>query len=331
MRQEVLIDAPLELTAAVRLTKDLREAAATLGQLEARFLVKQYYTAQENRISARHQVRKLEEGEMPHRLLSWTGDQFELIELQLKNALDHWTDEQPVGRWLKSIVGVGPCISAGLIAHIEIAKAPAASSLWRFAGLDPSIKWEKGEKRPWNGELKVLTVFKAGESFVKTQNNKNDVYGHIFVVRKAKLVRKNEAHGFAETAKTLLETKKYDKKTDAYKAMIEGKLAKAHIHAMARRSTVKLFLSHVHEVMYWHEYGKVGPAPYPIVHIPELHVHYIDVPNMHMFPGMAEARAKSLREIGKQIGKQIVRVADAEDLAALDDVEDTENIKDVDQ
>lgn len=55
-----------------------------------------------------------------------------------------------------SIHGIGPVISAGLLAHIDIHRAVTVGHIWRFAGLDPSVKWLKKTKRPWNAGLKVL-------------------------------------------------------------------------------------------------------------------------------------------------------------------------------
>jgi hypothetical protein len=43
-----------------------------------------------------------------------------------------------------------------LLARIDIVKAPTAGHIWRYAGLDPTVRWNKGEKRPWNAGLKVL-------------------------------------------------------------------------------------------------------------------------------------------------------------------------------
>jgi hypothetical protein len=37
-------------------------------------------------------------------------------------------------------------LAAGLLAHIDITKAPTAGSIWRYAGLDPSIEWLGREK-----------------------------------------------------------------------------------------------------------------------------------------------------------------------------------------
>ena len=148
--------------------------------------------------------------------------------------------------------------------------------MWRFAGLDPTLTWEKGQKRPFNAALKVL-AFKIGESFVKVQNNDKDVYGKLFVQRKAFEAARNERGELADQAVAKLAKFKIGKDTDAYKAYSVGKLPPAHIHARARRWTVKLLLAHTWEEMYRRHYGKAPPLPYPVSHLG--HAHKIERPN----------------------------------------------------
>ena len=173
------------------------------------------------------------------------------------------------------MVGVGPVIAAGLLAHIDIHKAKTAGALWKYAGLDPSAQWKKGQKRPWNAALKVL-CWKLGESFVKVSGNKNDVYGKIYKQRKELEAQRNESGEFAEQAKAKLEKFNIGKTTDAYKAYSIGKLPPAHIHARATRFAVKLFLSHLQEVWWKHEFHTDPPAPYAMVH--QGHAHKIEPP-----------------------------------------------------
>ena len=75
-----------------------------------------------------------------------------------------------IGPWAMATIGVGPVICAGVIARIDIHRAPTVGHIWRFAGLDPTQKWEKGKKRPWNTDLKRI-CWLLGESFVKVINN----------------------------------------------------------------------------------------------------------------------------------------------------------------
>ena len=261
-----------ELQPIERLTRDLAKAAITLTPDEARYLVDAYYTMQANRIRTAGQIRAMNESGEPHEVIAWLNVQDEILENQIKRALDKWTDAQYMGRWAKAICGIGPVISAGLLAHIDITKAPTAGHIWRYAGLDPTLKWEKGKKRPFNASLKTLCAFKLGESFVKTQNNEHDIYGKFYVERKKLEQERNEALLFKGQAERILSDRKIDKKTDAYAWYSKGMLPPAQIHARARRYAVKLFLSHYHGEAYRHHFGTEPPLPYPIAHLGHVHL-----------------------------------------------------------
>lgn len=129
-----------------RLDKDLRAAARTLGPAEARYLVDTYYSVQEYRKATENQVRAMSEEGEPHQLLTWLAHNVRTWENDIKRALDEFTDEYMVGRWMKSLCGIGPVISAGMLAQIDIRKAPTAGHIWRFAGLDPTRLWLGREK-----------------------------------------------------------------------------------------------------------------------------------------------------------------------------------------
>jgi hypothetical protein len=202
--------------------------------------------------------------------------QSETLEGQIKNALNKYSLNHPDGKWLHSITGIGPVIAAGLLAHIDITQSNTAGKLWRFAGLDPTLEWNRGEKRPWNASLKTL-CWKVGESFVKNCNRESCYYGHIYIKRKEFEHGRNIRGELADQAAAMLKKKTYRKETDAYKAYIKGLLPPAHIHARARRYAVKLFLAHLHHKMYLRVFGVAPPLPYPIAHLN--HVDYIPPPD----------------------------------------------------
>lgn len=251
-----------------KLTRDLRKAAATMSAAQARFLVDNYYQMQRQRIRAAGQVRSMPTE--PHETLAHLSGQSEELENQTKRALQSYVEGHPVGKWLIGIVGIGPVISAGLLAHIDITKAPTVGHIWAFAGLDPTRKWDKGKKRPHNAALKTL-CWKAGESFVKNSNRPGCFYGELYKKRKELETQRNDAGLFATQAAEALKLKKFDKNTDAFKHYSGGKLSPAHIHARARRYAVKLFLAHLHEEMFKQKFGTAPPLPYPIAHMGHVH------------------------------------------------------------
>jgi Transposase IS116/IS110/IS902 family len=276
------------LTPVQRLSRDLANAARTLSDAEARFLTDAYYSMQDARIRADGQVRSIvknpvETGEVnpttgevlravePHDVLQWLSEQNSSIEGQIKRALEKYVGAHVVGEWLIGVHGIGPVISAGLLAHIDIHKAPTVGHIWRFAGLDPTVKWEKKTKRPWNAQLKVL-CWKAGESFVKFHNSEECFYGHIWKKRKEVYIARNEAGDYAARAAQILTERKIGKDTDAHAAYSAGRLPPAHIHAMARRFAVKIFLSHLHGEMYRRILKEEPPFPYVLEHLGHAHM-----------------------------------------------------------
>ena len=141
------------------------------------------------------------------------------------------------------------------------------------------MTWGKGEKRPWNARLKVV-CWKAGESFVKVQNNDRDIYGTVYAERKALEQARNAEGLFADQAAAMLERKRIGKDTEAYKWYSQGMLPPAHIHARSTRYAVKLFLAHWHHVAYETEYAEEPPKPYVLTQLD--HAHYIAPPNWPM-------------------------------------------------
>jgi hypothetical protein len=259
-----------ELNPIQRLKKDIRDGGGTLGIDEARFLVDLYYALQEQRKRSDNQVRALLDGPEPHATIAYFAKQFETLENQVRSVLDVYSASQPLGVWARSIVGIGPVIASGLLAHIDLEKSPTVGHIWAFGGYDPTKTWEKGQKRPWNASLKTL-LWKLGESFVKVSGHEDDIYGKLYLQRKAAEIEANEAGRFADQAAAALTKKKIGKDTDAYKAYSIGKLPPAHIHARAKRWAVKLFLSHYHEMGYKIVLGKPAPLPYSLAMLKHAH------------------------------------------------------------
>ena len=263
------------LVAIEKLRRDVLQSSRLLDISEVRFLVEAYYSLQDYRMQAKNQERASSVSGEPHEVITWQFQQMHGMETTIKRVLTDYTDREPtgMGQWAKSVIGIGPVLAAGLLAHVDISKCTSAGDLWAFAGLDPTRAWSKGQKRPWNARLKVL-CWKAGESFVKVSGKPESLYGQLYVERKQREIQRNEAGLFAEQAAAVLASKKIGKDTDAYKAYSQGKLPPAHIHARAKRYAVKIFLAHFFEESY-RRYHHVTqpPLPYPIQHMG--HVHQI--------------------------------------------------------
>lgn len=153
------------LTPVARMSRDVAKAALTLNDSEARFLVDYYYIVQEDRKRSSNQTRALGESTEPNSVLSWLTDQSSVLEQQIKRALDKYTQAHPMGEWLRGIKGIGPVIAAGLLAHIDIEKAPTAGHIWRYAGMDPTQRWvSSNDAAKWVKENGV-DIVKAAAAF----------------------------------------------------------------------------------------------------------------------------------------------------------------------
>lgn len=292
------------LDPVTRLTRDIRNAAMTLSDREARFLVDTYYAMQRNRVRDGNQLAALDKSEEPHAVLSWLHEQNTVLEGQIARALDAYSGAHPVGKWMRSHKGVGPIIAAGLLAYIDITKAPTVGHIWSFAGLNPQAVWNKGEKRPWNANLKTL-CWKLGQSFVYVSGDEDAFYARLYKQRKQDEWAKNLSGAFVKTCAETLDKKNFEPGTqtasfylgllspsEIKKYLDAGKsipptlmetnigderpmLPPGRIQLRAQRYAVKIFLSSLHEV--WRKHAGLDvPLPYPLAHMG--HVHKIEIP-----------------------------------------------------
>jgi len=258
------------------LSKDVRALAVNFDRSSVRELVSLYYRLQDNRVASAAQTRELKKSGSPYELMEYLSVQLATMEKSLKYPLQRFAESYEVGNWAMSQYGIGPVITAGLISHIDIDRAPTAGSVWRYAGVDPTIKWEKNQKRPFNAELKTL-VWKIGQSFMKFSNKDECFYGKLYKQDKERRIAMNEAGDFADKAKAILAAKEWKRDNVTRRRLKDGFLPDGQIDAQARRFAAKIFLSHFHAVWFEDHHNEPAPTPYTIAHME--HVHEIKIPN----------------------------------------------------
>lgn len=281
--------------------QDVRRLAAELPEEAARGLVDYYYRTQGDRLATEGQLRAARQDAEPNALVGHFTAQMYALEQQVKSVLDIYSDNQLLGRWAKSIRGIGPVLASGLLAHIrfqdnEGRPYETASSLWSFAGLDPTVEWGKGEKRPWNARLKVI-AWKVGESFVLQSGRPDDVYGKVYAARKLLEQSRNEQGLLSDQAAAALASKNYGDDTVAKGWYLKGMLPPAHIHMRAKRYAVKLFLAHYHEVGYFIAFGRLPPFPYVVEKLD--HRDVIVAPHAELVPGLPDAQRIAIAASGR--------------------------------
>lgn len=306
------------LQAVTKLNRDMYKALTSefpggVTDNEARYLVDTYYTIQKARIRNVLQSKGLDRDAVkqgntpePHEALDRFASDFTVHEENIKKVLGYYVTSHELNWFFENTLGIGPVLAAGLLAHIDIKQCPTVGHIWSFAGLNPTQVWDKGQKRPWNTNLKTI-CWKIGDSFVKLSGRADSFYSQIYRQRKDMEWSRNLAGDYQEEAARSMEKKKYSKSTDQYawytgqcsaekaKALLAEKktltaenckgeggfpmLSPAHIDARARRYAVKLFLSHLHECWYRQAFGVEPPKPFAISI--QGHAHYLPPPQMN--------------------------------------------------
>lgn len=138
------------------ISKTIKESIVSVKDNEVRFLVDNYYQTQKYRLSVEGQMRSIMqqfdgEGTETPLSLSWTLQNIKNQEQQLKKMLEYYSDINPVCRWAKSVVGIGPVISSSLYAYFDVRKCTSAGEFWSYAGLNDN-------NNPWLGKEKATTI-----------------------------------------------------------------------------------------------------------------------------------------------------------------------------
>lgn len=215
----------------------------------------------------------------------------ESAEADADKTIKRLVKKHPVWQaWLSQVRGVGESLAAPLLEYLD-PEVPHLSCWYRYVGLycddaGDAVRKRKNEKAAYSHYLKTHLVFKIGSSFIKTGGFYRDEYDRV----KAKLaemppVRREIARAklwvLAEDvgkvkAGNLLDSKTYVKvKADCERrgeVMVSVRRRPLHMHQMARRAAVKLFMAHLYQK--WRE---VLGLPYdpPYAHAILGHTGYI--------------------------------------------------------
>lgn len=214
-----------------------------------RSLVELYYSIQELRITYSTRAKELEKTKSDSQTLTHYVNQLRSLESSLKSPLESYASKSVSGSWALSQYGIGPVYAAGLSAYIDIERATTAGALWRYAGLDSNVKWEKGTKPPFNPELKTL-CWKMGNTFSKYSHVADCYYGQIYKNERDKRIQNNT----------------------------DDSLSVSRIEAQSKKHAVKIFLSHYHTVAYRDHYGHLPPNPF-VIYDYETGDPITDIPN----------------------------------------------------
>lgn len=299
-----------------RLTKQIREDVRKLTRFDLRNLTKFYDMYQQMRIRSFNQFgATLASGEPQSETFAYIANNMVALEKRVELIMDIWSSSHPVGRWLRSIYGIGPVFAASLIGYINLEKAHSAAQVWAFAGLSPTQKRVKGQQSNWNPSLKSMCFLISGslvrcgkvsperylqkiadwnekhpdqpkhisqeeyDKVVREWNSDSNMYCRLYYSRREYEERLNAEGAYAEQAAALLASKNFESE-NALSYLTQGKLTPSHIDARCKRYIVKMLLAHTFEIMFEGKHGVV-PTPYAIAHLD--HVDIIPCPNHDLF------------------------------------------------
>jgi len=264
---------------------EAKELPKTFNRDVLRALVDARFAAQLKRKGSDNQIgaitRRVDLGVDTH-ILEALGVDFRTIEAKADRAIKGIVGSHEAGRWAVSIPGIAHTFAGVLLAYVDVKIANTAGKLWRFAGVDPTIEWKKGQERPYCALLKTVT-WQIGESFKKLGAESDCLYAKLYRSRKALEVERNEAGMFREQALARLAeatAKKWGISPLQRETWGSGKLQPIGLDYRAGRVAAKLFLSHFHHVLYEVEMGTPPPVPYILG--PGGHADYIPPPNWPM-------------------------------------------------
>jgi hypothetical protein len=212
------------------------------------------------------------------------------MEKDIKHECQGLIKDWPVWNdWLKDVRGVGPIITAGLMAFIDINIATSPSKLWHYAGHHVTAegklpRLEKGKKRTWNRRLQTI-VWNAGESFVRSGDGYRALYDRFKEDEISKRVHSVKADPEDLAGEILAESLggkeagfKIVNKSSAVALLkkIKGRdrilveRTPGHIDRRARRRMRKVFLGHLWTVWRQKEGLSIRPV-YIVMEDPDKH------------------------------------------------------------
>lgn len=228
------------------------------------FLVDSNLSVENLRVGAQTRATHLEKNgkKDPHTLEIY--DRLLGLEKYLDGEIGNLIEKHPVWPWASQVKGVGLENLPKIVGLIDIKKAKTISGLWKFAGYDvqngKGPKREAGKKLSYNSTLRSMcwrmggSLMKAGGSFYGYYLKEKEKYEARFRKEGRKIVKAEKL--------PVKNGKRYESK---------GVISEGHIHNMALRKMIKLFLACLW--VSWREgLGLPTRPPYPIDKLGHSHI-----------------------------------------------------------
>jgi hypothetical protein len=192
------------------------------------------------------------------------------LEEDIDKIVSDLLNEHPAYPWFSQIKGVGKENIGKVIGLIDIEKADTISSLWKFAGyaVDPdghAPRRVKGKKLEYNARLRTM-CWRMASSLLRAKGS----YYKYYLSQKELLEIRKRNEGFSIVPAAKLPRKKIAKRGSDGAVQVKDKreessnvISEGHIHNMALRKMIKLFLAHLW-LVWREEAGLPLTKPYAI-------------------------------------------------------------------
>ncbi len=169
----------------------------------------------------------------------------------------------PAYPWFSRVKGVGRENIGKVIGLIDIEKADTISSLWKFAGFAPvdgkAEKKQKGAKLHYNAQLRSM-CWRLASSLLRARGK----FYEYYLKEKDKYQQRFQGEGRHIVPATQLP------KEDGKRYEPADMIAEGHVHNMALRKMIKLFLALLW--LSWREAGELPTRePYPVEYLGHEH------------------------------------------------------------
>jgi len=159
-----------EVLDIVKMDKAVKKSIVEIpSREEARFLEDIFYQTQAKRIAVENQIRSLRQGadndieasesNRNKLFLEWYLYNMQLMETQVKKALEAFSDSNYLSRWAKANIGIGPIFATRLVANLDIKEdefgncTTHPNNWWSYCGLNDN-------NRPWLSTEQAKAMFK---------------------------------------------------------------------------------------------------------------------------------------------------------------------------
>lgn len=243
-----------------------------MGSTSLSFLVRQLLSIQKIRIACQLRIKALTKQGVGDEETKWLSDQAKKLEEEAKERLKDLLKSHLVWsvvweNWLSRVNGIGELLAGEIIGGFESALKEGetlgnhfktVSQMWAFAGLDvkdgKAPKTKRKEKQSFNNQLRSLLLGRLGVSILRmSRSTYRDYYDQGKKQYYQRLQKEN---------KKIVPASKLPKK-DGKRYEPLDMISEGHIHQMALRKMVKLFVSHLWEMIRRAE-GLEAGGPYVI-------------------------------------------------------------------